>query len=365
MSPLIVLGERPLAEGAAQSQPAPNPYVATLVEGVVAHQARIDELLSTYSSGWALDRMPAVDRNILRIGVFELLWCDDVPDAVVIDEAVNLRARAVDRRVPGVRQRRAGPDPRPAPAPGRLSPHPSRSRAGPLVRRPIGPLSARTGLVVVRIRERGTSGRWTDRGCGSGRCAAETAYLGGEELHRDAVRVPAGDRPAVGNVLDRSPDRPRSRRGAAAHRRTSASSRHPRPTWSSPTRSWAKASPARVPAWAVTPMTNPLDHCIRTRSHPGPARRMATAGPRSALVPRRAAVDVGDGEGQVVDRSVGSSGPMDSSWSAVMGASHHIGHHESGPSAPARITRGAIARRVSTDATRVPRVGFEPTLDGF
>jgi N utilization substance protein B len=66
--------------------------VATLVEGVVAHQARIDELLSTYSSGWALDRMPAVDRNILRIGVFELLWCDDVPDAVVIDEAVN-RAR--------------------------------------------------------------------------------------------------------------------------------------------------------------------------------------------------------------------------------------------------------------------------------
>jgi N utilization substance protein B len=92
VSPLIVLGEKPLAEGSAQSQPAPNPYVATLVEGVVAHQARIDELLSTYSSGWALDRMPAVDRNILRIGVFELLWCDDVPAAVVIDEAVN-RAR--------------------------------------------------------------------------------------------------------------------------------------------------------------------------------------------------------------------------------------------------------------------------------
>jgi N utilization substance protein B len=92
VSPLIVLGEKPLAEGSAQSHPAPNPYVATLVEGVVAHQARIDELLSTYSSGWALDRMPAVDRNILRIGVFELLWCADVPDAVVIDEAVN-RAR--------------------------------------------------------------------------------------------------------------------------------------------------------------------------------------------------------------------------------------------------------------------------------
>jgi N utilization substance protein B len=92
VSPIVVLGEKPLAEGSAQSQPTPNPYVATLVEGVVAHQARIDELLATYSSGWALDRMPAVDRNILRIGVFELLWCDDVPDAVVIDEAVS-RAR--------------------------------------------------------------------------------------------------------------------------------------------------------------------------------------------------------------------------------------------------------------------------------
>jgi transcription antitermination protein NusB len=85
-----VLREGPLAEGAAQVAPAANPYVATLVEGVVAHQVRIDELLSTYSAGWALDRMPAVDRNVLRIGVYELLWRDDVPDAVVIDEAVNL-----------------------------------------------------------------------------------------------------------------------------------------------------------------------------------------------------------------------------------------------------------------------------------
>ncbi len=90
VSPLVVLEEGPLAEGAAQSRPVPNPYVSTLVEGVVTHQGRIDELLSTYSSGWALDRMPAVDRNILRIGVFELLWCDDVPGPVVIDEAVSL-----------------------------------------------------------------------------------------------------------------------------------------------------------------------------------------------------------------------------------------------------------------------------------
>ena len=57
---------------------------------MVAHQARIDELISTYAIGWSLDRMPSVDRAILRLGAYELLWSDDVPDAVVIDEAVDL-----------------------------------------------------------------------------------------------------------------------------------------------------------------------------------------------------------------------------------------------------------------------------------
>jgi N utilization substance protein B len=54
------------------------------------HTARIDELISQYAEGWTLDRMPAVDRNVLRIGVYELLWADDVPDAVAISEAVLL-----------------------------------------------------------------------------------------------------------------------------------------------------------------------------------------------------------------------------------------------------------------------------------
>jgi transcription antitermination protein NusB len=67
-----------------------NPYTGFLVRGVVDHQARIDELLTGYSQGWALNRMPAVDRSALRIGVFELLWADDVPDAVAVDEAVSL-----------------------------------------------------------------------------------------------------------------------------------------------------------------------------------------------------------------------------------------------------------------------------------
>jgi N utilization substance protein B len=68
----------------------PNDYTLTLVEGVAAHRERIDELLSTYSQGWMLDRMPAVDRNILRIGAYELLWEADVPAGVAISEAVAL-----------------------------------------------------------------------------------------------------------------------------------------------------------------------------------------------------------------------------------------------------------------------------------
>ena len=79
-----------LAERAADEAPPLPDYAAGLVRGVHAHQDRIDELLAEHAHGWALERMPAVDRNILRIGAFELLWADDVPDAVVIDEAVEL-----------------------------------------------------------------------------------------------------------------------------------------------------------------------------------------------------------------------------------------------------------------------------------
>ena len=60
------------------------------MRGVVEHQARIDELLATYSEGWTLERMPAVDRNVLRLGVFEVLYADDVPDAVAVTEAMSL-----------------------------------------------------------------------------------------------------------------------------------------------------------------------------------------------------------------------------------------------------------------------------------
>lgn len=68
-----------------------NDYTSTLVRGVVEHRDRIDEVLSTYSKGWTLGRMPAVDRNVLRIGVYELLWGDeDVPETVAVSEALHL-----------------------------------------------------------------------------------------------------------------------------------------------------------------------------------------------------------------------------------------------------------------------------------
>ena len=73
-----------------EGQASLNAYVAEIVEGVTANGAYIDELLGSYSMGWTLDRMPAVDRAILRIGVYELLWRDDVPDGVAIAEAVAL-----------------------------------------------------------------------------------------------------------------------------------------------------------------------------------------------------------------------------------------------------------------------------------
>lgn len=79
-----------LSRRLATSDPPLNEYTIALVEGVIAHRQRIDELLSTYSVGWTLNRMPAVDRNVLRLGAFELLYRDDVPDAVAISEAVKL-----------------------------------------------------------------------------------------------------------------------------------------------------------------------------------------------------------------------------------------------------------------------------------
>jgi N utilization substance protein B len=89
LEPLVLLRDR-VAQ--PRTEAAVPQYTVDLVEGVTGHRERIDELLETYSHGWTLERMPAVDRALLRIGTWEILFNDEVPDAVAIDEAVDLAA---------------------------------------------------------------------------------------------------------------------------------------------------------------------------------------------------------------------------------------------------------------------------------
>jgi N utilization substance protein B len=84
---LGLLAERSAADA---DTPPVSAYAAEIVRGVHDESQRIDELLAEHSEGWTLDRMPAVDRNILRIGAYELLFRPDIPDGVAISEAVQL-----------------------------------------------------------------------------------------------------------------------------------------------------------------------------------------------------------------------------------------------------------------------------------
>jgi transcription antitermination protein NusB len=65
-------------------------FTNELIDGVEQNRRKIDELITTYSQGWDMDRMPVIDRNILRIGIYEVLWSKDVPEAVAISEALEL-----------------------------------------------------------------------------------------------------------------------------------------------------------------------------------------------------------------------------------------------------------------------------------
>ncbi|MFG2297823.1 transcription antitermination factor NusB [Streptomyces sp. NPDC048603] len=71
-------------------QPPVSEFTMNLVEGYAERVNRIDDLIVTYAVDWDLDRMPVVDRNIVRLGAYELIWVDETPDAVAIDEAVQL-----------------------------------------------------------------------------------------------------------------------------------------------------------------------------------------------------------------------------------------------------------------------------------
>jgi N utilization substance protein B len=91
IDPQLVL-DTTVARRASDGEPPLNPYVGELIAGVLEHQEQIDELLNTYSLGWSLDRMPSVDRCVLRLGAYEVLFQSDVPDGVAIAEAVELAA---------------------------------------------------------------------------------------------------------------------------------------------------------------------------------------------------------------------------------------------------------------------------------
>jgi N utilization substance protein B len=79
-----------LQEWVRRADPPVPSYAEELVAGVSGHAARIDEILTRYTSDWPITRMPAVDRIVLRLATYELLWSSEVPAAVVIDEAVEL-----------------------------------------------------------------------------------------------------------------------------------------------------------------------------------------------------------------------------------------------------------------------------------
>jgi len=87
--PASVLAET-IRRRAADGDPDLNPYTIELVEGVIANRAGVDSALSASLEDWTLERLPAVDREVLRLGAYELLFRGDVPDAVAISEAVEL-----------------------------------------------------------------------------------------------------------------------------------------------------------------------------------------------------------------------------------------------------------------------------------
>jgi N utilization substance protein B len=87
------LKEQPPADLLAELPVEPDPFAADLVRGVGEHRGDLDDVISQFAIDWALDRMPVVDRNVLRLAVFELLHRPDTPVGAVISEAVELAKR--------------------------------------------------------------------------------------------------------------------------------------------------------------------------------------------------------------------------------------------------------------------------------
>jgi N utilization substance protein B len=88
-NPAAILEAREVIEDGPDARPI-REFTRELVGGVVVHSRKIDELIATYAQGWDMDRLAAVDRNILRLGIYEIIWSDEVADPIAIDEAISL-----------------------------------------------------------------------------------------------------------------------------------------------------------------------------------------------------------------------------------------------------------------------------------
>lgn len=78
-----------------------NPYTTNIVDGVITHKEQIDELLAQYAHGWTMERMLAVDKSILRLGAWELLFNEEMPDGAAVNEAVNMAREYSNDDSPG------------------------------------------------------------------------------------------------------------------------------------------------------------------------------------------------------------------------------------------------------------------------
>ena len=88
-SALDLLTLRDVVEDGPDARPI-REFTKQLVSGVSDNKRKIDELITTYAQGWDMDRLPAVDRNILRLGIYEIVWSTDLDDGIAIDEALTL-----------------------------------------------------------------------------------------------------------------------------------------------------------------------------------------------------------------------------------------------------------------------------------
>ncbi len=86
---LAILESRDVVEEGPDARPI-REYTRELISGVTANKRKVDELIATYAQGWDMDRLAAVDRNILRLGIYEIIWSDELADGIAIDEAITL-----------------------------------------------------------------------------------------------------------------------------------------------------------------------------------------------------------------------------------------------------------------------------------